>query len=277
MKFSMTMATGLIAGWGMFSHALADSLNEAAREGVTHYNREDFEQAASKFEASRLERPNNSQVAYNLANSHYRLGRYEAAVEAYGQALSGTPAAELKQKSYYNMGNAYYRMGYLDKAIESYKQALELNSGDMDSKFNLEWTRKQYEKAVKSGRVGPRDKNLPQERTPQQQGLNPSVPRQEPPETPGSQKEESETAENPSQEQPETAENPPSPASPPAPAEELTEEDRAVRDALQEMIQMSPEEAERWLGSLSEDLKKITRRQMQGQMKDMFVDYDKDW
>ncbi len=276
MKFSMTLATGLIAGWGMFSHALADSLDAAAREGVTHYNREEFEQAASKFEASRLERPNNSQVAYNLANSHYRLGRYEAAVEAYGQALSGTPAAELKQKSYYNMGNAYYRMGYLDKAIESYKQALELNSGDMDSKFNLEWTRKQYEKAVKSGQVGPRGKNLPQERTPQQQGLNPSVPQQEP-ETPGSQKEEFETAENPSQEKPETAENPPSPASPPAPAEELTEEDRAVRDALQEMIQMSPEEAERWLGSLSEDLKKITRRQMQGQMKDMFVDHDKDW
>ena len=277
MKFSMTLAAGLIAGWGMFSHALADSLDAAAREGVTHYNREEFEHAASKFEASRLERPNNSQVAYNLANSHYLLGRYEAAVESYGQALSGSPATELKQKSYYNMGNAYYRMGYLDRAIESYKQALELNSGDMDSKFNLEWTRKQYEKAVKSGRVGPRNKNLPQERTPQQQGLNPSVPRQEPPETPGSQKEESETAENPSQEQPETAGNPPSPASPPAPAEELTEEDRAVRDALQEMIQMSPEEAERWLGSLSEDLKKITRRQMQGQMKDMFVDHDKDW
>ncbi len=277
MKFSMTLAAGLIAGLGMISHALADSLDAAAREGITHYNREEFEQAASKFEASQLEQPDNSQIAYNLANSHYRLGRYEAAVEAYRQALSGTPAPKLQQKSWYNMGNAYYRMGYLDKAIESYKQALALNPGDMDSKFNLEWTRKQYEKAVKSGQIGPRDKNLQQEHTPQQQGLNPSVPRLEPPETPGSQKEESETAENPSQEKPETAENHPSPASPPAPAEELTDEDLAVRDALQEMIQRSPEEAERWLGSLSEDLKKITRRQMQGQMKDMFVDHDKDW
>ena len=49
------------------------------------------------------------------------------------------------------------------------------------------------------------------------------------------------------------------------------------RGALREMTQMTPEEAERWLGSLSEDLKKITRRQMQGQMKDMFADHDKDW
>ncbi len=277
MKFSMTLAAGLIAGLGMISHALADSLDAAAREGITHYNREEFEQAASKFEASQLEQPDNSQVAYNLANSHYRLGRYEAAVEAYRQALSGTPAPKLQQKSYYNIGNAYYRMGYLDEAIESYKKALALNPGDMASKFNLEWTRKQYETAVKSGQVGPRDKNLSHERTPRDQGLNPSVPRQEPPETPGSQKEESETAENPSPEKPETAENQLSPASPLVPAEELTEEDLAVRDALQEMIQMSPEEAERWLGSLSEDLKKITRRQMQGQMKDMFVDHDKDW
>lgn len=277
MKFSMTLAAGLIAGWGVFSSALADSFDAAAREGVTHYNREEFEQASAKFQESQLETPENSGVAYNLANSHYRLGRYEAAVEAYGQALSGTPAPELKQKSYYNMGNAYYRMGYLDKAIESYKQALELNPGDMDSKFNLEWTRKQYEKAVKSGQVGPRDKNLPQERTPQEQGLNPSALRQEPPETPGSQKGKSETVENGSQEKPETAEKKRSPSAPPVPAEEPTEEDLAVRDALQEMIQMTPEEAERWLGSLSEDLKKITRRQMQGRMKDMFVDHDKDW
>ncbi len=275
MKFSMILAAVLIAGLGMISHAVADSLDAAAREGITHYNREEFEQAASKFEASQLEQPDNSQVAYNLANSHYRVGRYEAAVEAYSQALSGTPAPELKQKSYYNMGNAYYRMGYLGKAVESYKQALELNPGDMDSKFNLEWTRKQYEKAVKSGQVGPRDKNLAPERTPQQQGLNPSAPRQEPPETPGSQKGKSETVENGSQEKSETAEKKRSPSSPSAP--EPTEEDLAVRDALQEMIQMTPEEAERWLGSLSEDLKKITRRQMQGQMKDMFVDHDKDW
>jgi Ca-activated chloride channel family protein len=265
MKLSIYIGAGLIAGLGIITPALADSLDATAREGVTHYNREEFKQAASKFEASRLEQPDNSEVAYNLANSHYRLGRYEAAVEAYRQALSETPAPELQQKSHYNMGNAYYRMGYLDEAIESYKKALAVDPGDMDSKFNLEWTRKQYEKAVKSGQVGPRDKNLQPERTPREQGLNPPAPRQEPPETPGSQKEESETAENQR-----------SPSSPPA-SEEPAEEDKAVRDALQEMIQMTPEEAERWLGSLSEDLKKITRRQMQGQMKDMFVDHDKNW
>ena len=43
------------------------------------------------------------------------------------------------------------------------------------------------------------------------------------------------------------------------------------------MTRMTQEEADRWLGSLSEDLKKITRRQMQGQMKDVFADHDKDW
>ena len=266
MKLTIYIGAGLIAGLGMITPALADSLDATAREGVTHYNREEFKQAASKFESSQLARPDNSEVAYNLANSHYRLGRYEAAVAAYRQALSATPAPELQQKSHYNMGNAYYRMGHLDEAIESYKKSLKVNPGDMDSKFNLEWTRKQYEKAVKSGQVGPRDKNRQGERDPNARGNNPPSPQKEEQETPGSKKEESDTAENQR-----------SPASPPAPEEEPTEEDQAVRDALQEMIQMTPEEAERWLGSLSEDLKKITRRQMQGQMKDMFVDHDKNW
>jgi truncated hemoglobin YjbI len=61
---------------------------------------------------------------------------------------------------------------------------------------------------------------------------------------------------------------------------EANSEDQAVQDALREMTQMTqmtPEEADRWLGSLSEDLKKFTRRQMQGQMKDVFANHDKDW
>lgn len=270
MKLSIYIGAGLIAGLGIVTSALADSLDSKAREGVTHYNREEFDQAAAKFEASQLEKPDNSAVAYNLANSHYRLGRYEAAVEAYRDALSENASPELRQKSWYNMGNAYYRMGYMDEAIASYKKALELNPGDMDSKFNLEWTRKQHEKAVKSGQAGPRNKNLHGERDPNARGNNPPSPLKE-------EREETQTAKNPPRDKPDSPEKPRSSSSQLPAGEEPTEEDRAVQEALQEMTKMSPEEAERWLGSLSEDLKKIARRQMQGTMKDMFVDHDKDW
>ena len=40
---------------------------------------------------------------------------------------------------------------------------------------------------------------------------------------------------------------------------------------------MTQEEAESWLTWLDEDLKKFMRRQLQGRMKDIFVDPEKDW
>ena len=278
MKLSIYLTTGWLVGLGALLPAFADSFDSKAREGVSHYNREEFDQAAAKFKESQLSKPESSGVAYNLANSHFRLGRYEEAVEAYKKSLSGKTPPELKQKSWYNMGNAYYRMGYMDEAIDSYIKALELNTGDIDSKFNLEWVRKQQEKARQAGRVGPRDKNILKEQGTSDHANNPSDPQEKSEKSPDTQ---AETSEN-----PQTAEHKPqdkpSPSAPtPAPPREkemkANAEDQAVQDALQQMTRMTPEEADRWLGSLSEDLKKITRRQMQGQMKDMFVDHDKDW
>ena len=104
----------------------ADTFDPKAREGITHYNRKEFDRATTKFQASQLEQPDNSDVSYNLANSLYRLGRYEEAVETYKKALGEKTSPSLKQKSYYNMGNAYYRMGYLEESIDAYKKALKL-------------------------------------------------------------------------------------------------------------------------------------------------------
>jgi Ca-activated chloride channel family protein len=273
MKLLIYIITGCITGLGTISPSLADAFDSKAREGVTHYNREEFDQAAAKFQESQLVTPESSDVAYNLANSHYRLGRYEEAVEAYKKALTEQTPKNLKQKSWYNMGNAYYRMGYMDEAINSYKKALELNTGDMDSKFNLEWVRKQQEKARQAGRVGPRDKDILK-----QQGASDHA--NNPPDTGTEASEDSQTAENQHQDKPGSSDPSPS-APPPAPPSEkemeANAEDQDVQDALREMTQMTPEEAERWLGSLAEDLKKFTRRQMQGQMKDVFADHDKDW
>jgi Ca-activated chloride channel family protein len=259
----------------------AASLDSKAREGVTHYNREEYDQASAKFQASQLEQPDNTDVAYNLANSLYRLERYEEAVEAYKKALSEKTPSALKQKSYYNMGNAYYRMGYMEESIDAYKKALELNPGDIDSKFNLEWVRKQQEKAQRSGQVGPRDKNILQKQGTSDRPNNPPDPQEKAEKSPGKKTKESrneQTVKNKPQDKPDSSEKSAVTHTPdPSRGNEAKEKQQAVQDALQEMTQMTPEEAERWLNSLSEDLKKVTRRQMQGKMKDMFADHDKDW
>ncbi len=258
----------------------AGSLDSKAREGISHYNREEFNQAAAKFEESQLASPENSDVAYNLANSHYRLGRYEDAVENYKKALAGETRKNLKQKSWYNMGNAYYRLGYMEEAIDAYKKALELNPSDKDSKFNLEWTRKQHQKAIQSGQVGPRDKNILQKPGTGKNANNPPDLREKSEESPNAKTAPSdspEIAENKNGGKPDSSDQPPSNPTPDENGIKDNKEDQAVQDALHQMTQMTPEEAERWLGSLSENLKKISRRQMQGQMQDMFTENEKDW
>jgi len=283
MRLSTYIITLWFVGLGTLPAALADSFDSKAREGITHYNSNEFDQAAAKFQASQLEQSDNLDVAYNLANSHFRLGRYEEAVEAYKKVLTEKTPPTLKQKSYYNMGNAYYRMGYMDESIDAYKKALELNSADVDSKFNLEWVRKQQKKARESGRIGPRDKNILQKRGTSKRPNNPPDSQEKPEKSPNAKtgiSENEQTAKNQPQEKNGSSEKSPSPPMP-APLsdneKEANAKEQAAQDALEEMTRMTPEEAERWLGSLSEDLKKITRRQMQGKMKDVFTDHDKDW
>ncbi len=280
MKLLIYIIAGWIATLGALPEALADSLDSKAREGISHYNQEEYDQATAKFQASQLERPDNVNVTYNLANSLYRQGRYDEAVEAYKKALAEKTSPTLRQKSYYNMGNAYYRMGYMDESIDAYKKALELDSGDMDSKFNLEWVRKQQKEAHGSGRVGPRDENILKQQATSDRPNNPQDSPENPQKTlkPEGLKNE-QTANHKPRNQPDSSSKSPTPPIPNPSSEEehKAKEERAVQDALQEMTQMTPEEAERWLGSLSEDLKKIARRQMQGKMKDVFTDHDKDW
>ena len=277
MKLLIHIITVGLIGLGTVPATFAASLDSKAREGITHYNHEEYDQASAKFQASQLEQPSNPDVAYNLANSFYRLGSYEEAVEAYKKALSDKTSSVLKQKSYYNMGNAYYRMGYLEESIDAYKKALEINSGDIDSKFNLEWARKQLEKSQRSGRVSPRDMNNLKQPGTSERPNNPPDPQEKPGKSPGKKTEESKNEQTknnkPDSSDKSTATHNPDPSR----GNGTKEEEQAVQDALQKMTQMTPEEAERWLDSLSEDLKKVTRRQMQGKMKDMFADHDKDW
>ncbi len=243
----------------------AESLDATARQGVAHYNHEEFEQASNKFLEAQAQKPDHPEVAYNLGNSDYRLEKYESALESYAKALAESTDSALRQKSLYNSGNAWYQLGDLDKAIEYYSKALELDPSDVDSKFNLEFTRKRLTRAKESGQIAPRDKTRQDQN--QQNGNNPGDDTQAPEEDRDEKDGEPGSSQN--------KNSSPDKEAPPQGAE--TPEDSKMADVLHQMAPMTQEEAERWLTSLDEDLKKFMRKQLQGQMKDVFVDPEKDW
>jgi Ca-activated chloride channel family protein len=96
------------------------------------------------------------QLAYDVGNTDYRLGKFERAEEQFHAAEGGPPA--LQERAEYNLGNAYLwqaRGEYdhatkkmaLKAAVESYESALVLDPRDVDAKWNLEVALKRLEDA----------------------------------------------------------------------------------------------------------------------------------
>jgi len=251
--------------------ANAEYSDAAARQGVAHYDRQEYEQASNKFLESQTQKPDHPEISYNLGNSDYRLGKYESALESYAKTLADSTDPALQQKSLYNSGNAWYQMGDLDKAIEFYSQALELDPSDIDSKFNLEFTRKRLTQARQSGQIAPRDKTG--KGSTQQIGNNPGDDPPSPEADPASGQDG-----NSDKNSPELAANEAGASKNKNSSHSTTAtEDSRTADVLRQMAPMTQKEAERWLASMDEDLKKIMRKQFQGRMDDIFMDPDKDW
>ena len=73
---------------------------------------------------------------FQAANSLYQEGKYELALEKYGEIiLMGYESADL----YYNMGNAAYRANSIGYAILYFEKALKLDPGHEDAANNLEF------------------------------------------------------------------------------------------------------------------------------------------
>ncbi len=131
----------------LFSKFASAQINKPLAEiGQSNYLSGNFQEAAKNFNSAFDQSPNDASLAYNLANSQYRLGQFDQALQSFNQAAVITQDSKLKQKAYYNAGNASFNLGKLKQAINSYKKALELDPNDMDAKYNLELSQKQLKK-----------------------------------------------------------------------------------------------------------------------------------
>ncbi len=250
-----------------------DSSQNHLREGVQEYSNSAFDKAERKFLEALESRPGDPQIAYNLGNSYYKQGKYKEALQEYVQAAAGDSGRVLKQKSIYNTGNALFRLGKLEEAATAYKKALELDPSDMDSKYNLEFVREQMRKNPDSGNSkNPDDPSgkgdNPDDRS-DNEGSDDSP-------NPGSDPADSQTPPDPSQsgeqEPVQQAQNPP-----PAPPQSTQPQGAQQQaSATGQNGELTEEQAERWLSSLNEDLKRFQKRKSQ-QRSGGSMQPEKDW
>ena len=267
--------------------ASGESFNSKISQAMDHYQQEEYDQAAKKFLSAEVDKPNNPALPYNLANSNYMGEKYEDALEAYTRAEASTTDPTLKQKALYNMGNTFFRMGKAEKAAEAYKKALELDPSDMDAKYNLEFVRQELKKQEqKRDKENKENKDQPSKDKKGDENINQTQNDEdqdgkEDPNTEGDKKDENEEQE-PSDKQnaekkPDEQSNPPAPNKGPSENAQRNVGGDKPSQAKESNGELSEEEAERWLSSLTEDNKKFNKNQSHGNMNDMFNYQGNDW
>ena len=215
------------------SNAFAESVNAKVREGVSLYHEGAFKESVENFASARVDRPEDSRIAYNLGNAHYREGKFQEALQAYTQSALDEKNPDIRKKSIYNTGNALAKLEKLEEAASAYKKVLALDPGDMDAKYNLEYVRQQLEEKENQKKDSDQQKgeDNPSPKDQDPQSKNEDEKEDQPPENADSESEENADAEN-------------------------NENSESITEA-----EISEKEAEQMLDGLTEDLKNISRMQ----------------
>lgn len=233
-----------------------ESVQSKIESGISHYRQQEYEEAAQRFLEARVDRPDSASLAYNLANANYKRGKYAEAIQDYTQAATRNSDPSLRQRAYYNIGNSLYRLGKLEEAASSYKKALELDSTDMDAKFNLEYVREQLKKKNQQ-----QNKKQPRGNSPENKKKQDS----------GSETQDGDNKASKDQNQDKSKQNPrqkdsendaPKPEKPePRPGQNASQPS-GLSQTQPQNDSMTKEQAERWLFSLEENQKEILQRQI---------------
>jgi tetratricopeptide (TPR) repeat protein len=127
-----------ILALGMLVAACSPSAEKLNQDGNQAYTEQAYLEALEAYQTAQIESPELAEPYYNAANTFYRQGQYEQALEQLQQALQFADEESLAENSLFNLGNNFFNTQDLETAIEAYKGALLLDPQDHDAKYNLE-------------------------------------------------------------------------------------------------------------------------------------------
>ncbi|MDZ7266385.1 MAG: tetratricopeptide repeat protein [candidate division KSB1 bacterium] len=134
-------------------------------EGNRLYAEGKYDQANDRYRDAEIDNPSSPIVKFNIGDALYQKRNYEAALQAFQEAIQKSDDPRLQAESYYNLGNTLYRLNKWPESILAYQQALKLNPNDADAKYNLEYVRAKLKQHAQ--------KQPPQQQQQQQQQQEP--------------------------------------------------------------------------------------------------------
>ena len=121
-----------------FINADAQKVNEVILRGNESYRLQQYEKADKEYSEALQSDSNNVVAKYNKANTIYRLGQQDDAINKYDGLTGEQNDVVLRSKSFYNKGAILSRQKKLEESIEAYKSSLRLDPNDKEARENLQ-------------------------------------------------------------------------------------------------------------------------------------------
>lgn len=128
------------------SFSLDISLEIKGSKANKFYNKKDYQEAYKRYSDILKEKPNSNEVKFNMANTLYKLNRFDDALKFYDSIDN----KKLEADKLYNKGNTYYMKNEYEKAVDMYRKAIMKNPKNEDAKYNLELALKKIKKQSSS-------------------------------------------------------------------------------------------------------------------------------
>ena len=245
----------------LFSGFAWGSAAQKVREGNRLYKEGDYENALNRYSEAERQRPDSPEISFNMGDSFYRQKRYQEAMETHARSTSppGGPR-DLQAKAHYNIGDSLFRQGKLEEALEAYKKAIDLDSADVDTKYNIEFLQRKLQEQQKQQED---KKKNPQQESGQKQQKQPDQGKGD------QQKNKEQESEGGSQQK---KENP----------QESQEKEKQTpqnqeRQEKKQGTEISKEDAERLLGALQSEEKKLPVALEKNERNTVEVPPEEDW
>lgn len=118
--------------------ALHASAAGRVRDGNRSFKKGEYDRALDKYREAQISAPDNPAVHFNIGDALYKTGDFSRSDAEFQRALSDREAG-VRSRAYYNLGNSAFRQQKYDEALTHYKKALDLDPGDLDAKYNVEY------------------------------------------------------------------------------------------------------------------------------------------
>lgn len=122
--------------------AFAQDKDKSLPKGNSSFMKKNYVEAEADYRVAGSKSPTRASASYNLGNSVYRQGAPGEAKYAYMKAIENARTKQQKHMAYHNLGNSFMNEKNYQAAVEAYKNALRNNPADEETRYNFALAKK---------------------------------------------------------------------------------------------------------------------------------------